>query len=145
MAYIVPNQGENRILSGAFRNQGLGNVTIHLYSSALEFTATMSAGTHVTALSAGGYAGIAISATAWSAPFLSAGSAVVSASGNATNGGFLFSFTAAPIQSAYGYYLASTTHLQVVESFSDGPYYLSNSGDTVTVTPYIKLGSGSGN
>lgn len=145
MAYVIPNQGENRILSGAFRHQTLGNVSIMLYSSALEFTATMSAVTHVTAVTAGGIQAIVISATAWSAPFLSAGSAVISASGNATNGGFLFSCSAAAYTSAVGYFLYSTTHLQCVESFSDGPYYLSNSGDTVTVTPYIKLGSGSSN
>lgn len=148
MAYIIPNQGEQKILSGGFNlsANNSNDVTAGLFSSALTFTATMTL-TSVTFLTAGsaGTSTAVIKASAWSVPFVSAGSAAISASGNASNGGFQFGFSAAPNQSAFGYAIFNAANLIVVESFSDGPYWLSNAGDTVTVTPYIKLGSGTNN
>jgi hypothetical protein len=71
-----------------------------------------------------------INQTAWCVPYLSAGSAEVSASGQVANG-FQFSFTAAPNQSAFGYMIwntAANTAI-VVEKFASN-YYLQNAGDT---------------
>jgi hypothetical protein len=86
----------------------------------------------------GGYSGLQIHKSAWSAPYLSAGSAEVSASGNDPNG-FKFSFTAAPNQSAFGYVISNTAANAciVVESFA-ASYYLSNAGDTITIKPKIR-------
>ena len=152
MAYIIPNEGESRILSGSFcvtgGIAGQNNMTASLISSALTLTATMtlSSVTHLTGGRGGnGICSATIQGSAWCIPWASAGSATISASGNASNGGFLFSFTAAPLISAVGYAVWDATKLVCYESFSDGPYYLSNAGDTVTVTPYIKLGSGTNN
>ena len=144
MAYIITNMGEQRILSGGLCRVGSPLMTAGLVMSAYELTATMTL-TSVTIFSAGragnGLCTAQLSATGWCAPFLSAGYATISATGE----GLRFAFTAAPNKSAVGYALYDDTNMFILETFSDGPYYLSNAGDTVTVTPYVKLGSGSGN
>ena len=138
MAYVIPNEGEIHIMSAAF--QASGNFEVRLFSGTPTLTGTMT----VTALAgyeltAGGYAAKALAASAWCIPFTSANSATVSASGGDA-AGLKFTFTAAPNQSAHGYWIENAANkLIVVESFTDGPYYLSNAGDTVTVTPYVKL------
>jgi len=144
MAYIITNAGEQKILLSGMK--GGAAMTASLISSALTLTATMTYSS-ITNITAGGngVASATVNLSAWCTPFLSAGSAAISASGNATNGGFLFSFTGTPNQSAVGYAIWDASNLFIVETFSDGPYWLSNAGDTVTVTPYVKLGSGSGN
>ena len=147
MAYIITNAGEKRILSGGLGMAGaeIGSITASLITSALTFTATMSLSS-ITNLT-GGRGGneicsAVLSGSAWAAvPFLQAGYMTVSATGV----GLRFAFTAAPGASAVGYALWDNSNLYVVETFTDGPYYLSNAGDTVTVTPYIKLGSGTFN
>ncbi len=149
MAYIITNLGEQKILSGGFNLTAsvANDVTAGLISTALTFTATMTL-TSVTFLTAGsaGVSTATIKASAWCVPFVSAGSAAISASGNASNGGFQFGFSGVPNQSAVGYAIFNAVNgLLIVETFSDGPYWLSNAGDTVTVTPYVKLGSGSNN
>ena len=149
MAYIITNAGEKRILSGGLGMAGaeIGSITASLITSALTFTATMTltSVTHLTAGRAGGdnsKCSAVLSGSAWSdVPFLQAGYMTVSATGV----GLRFQFTAAPNASAIGYALWDDSNLYVVETFTDGPYYLSNAGDTVTVTPYIKLGSGTFN
>jgi hypothetical protein len=148
VAYIITNQGESRILSGGLAASAPGNMTASLICSALTFTATMTL-TSVTQFTAGragnGICSALLNTTAWCVPFVSAGSAAMSASGNGAGGGYYYAFTAAPNLSAVGYAIWDNSNLYIVETFSDGPYYLSNAGDTVTVTPYVKLGSGSSN
>jgi len=150
MAYIVTNEGESWILSGAFCMSGGSanalDLTASLITSALTFTATMtySSITNVTA-GGSGVASARVAASAWCIPFNSAGSATISARGATAAAGYQWTFTAAPNSTAVGYAIWSSGKLILVETFSDGPYSLTNAGDTVTVTPYIKLGSGSGN
>jgi len=146
VAYIIPNQGDSFIMSGAFAGSST-YLTLNLYlNSAMtglqanSLTATM-ASANVSAWTDtlhGGYSGLQIHKSAWSAPYLSAGSAEVSASGNDPNG-FKFSFTAAPNQSAFGYVISNTAANAciVVESFA-ASYYLSNAGDTITIKPKIR-------
>jgi hypothetical protein len=136
MAYIIPNEGDAHIMSAAF--QASGNMTINLFSNNPgTLTATMIASS-CTLLTAGGYTGITIHTSAWKVPYLTAGSAECSASGAATNGGFLFAFTAAPNQSAYGYTITNNQNkLVVVETFAS-VYYLANAGDTITITPKVR-------
>lgn len=135
MSYIIPNEGDAHILSAAF--QASGSHTLFLFSNDATLTATMTV-TALTKLTAGGYADKTIAASAWKAPYLTAGSAEVSASGNASNGGFQFAFTAAPYQSAYGYGIENADNkIIVVEKFAS-VYYLANAGDTLTITPKVR-------
>ena len=136
MAYRIPNQGDNYIMSAAFQGSST-YLTINLFSNDVTLTATM-ASSDCTILTAGGYAAQQIHKTAWSLPYLSAGSAEVSASGNDANG-FKFSFTAAPNQSAFGYVISHTgvPACIVVEKFASS-YYLANAGDTITIKPKVR-------
>lgn len=135
MGYQIPNQGDSHMMSGAFR--GSANLYLELISSAATLTAHMTP-TAVTALTAGGYTGLMVHVSAWCAPYLTAGSGEVSASGNDPNG-FKFTFTAAPNQSAVGYSLWNTAAntLIVVETFASS-YYLQNAGDTLTIKPKVR-------
>ena len=135
MAYIVPNEGDAHIMSAAF--QGSGNFTLNLFSNNPTMTATMIASS-LTLLTAGGYTGITIHQTAWQSPYLTAGSAECSASGAATNGGFLFAFTAAPNQSAYGYMITNNQNKLIAVNTFASVYYLANAGDTITITPKVR-------
>lgn len=140
MAYIFPNEADSFALSAALAK---GNMTLRIIApgNATGFpalTATMTTASFLY-LTAGGYADKTVNVSAWCVPFLSAGSAAASASGNASNGGFQFAFTAAPMQSASGYVLeTSTNKLFLAEYFTDGPYILTNAGDTITITPVVK-------
>ena len=138
MAYQIPNQGDNYIMSAAFQGSS-SYLTLNLFSNDVSLTATM-ASSDCTILTAGGYAASQIHKTAWCIPYLSAGSAEVSASGNNANG-FQFSFTAAPNQSAFGYVISNTAVgtgiCIVVEKFASS-YYLANAGDTITIKPKVR-------
>lgn len=141
MSYIIPNEGDNHIMSAAFNASGY--MYLNLFSNDVTLTATM-ASSDCTRLTAGGYTsawgftGIPIHQTAWKGPYLTAGSAEMSASGQATNGGFLFAFSAAPNQSAYGYVISNANaKALVVEKFAS-VYYLANAGDTITITPKVR-------
>ena len=136
MAYIIPNQGDNHIMSAAFQGSAT-YLTLNLFSNDVTLTATM-VSSDSTSLTAGGYAALQIHKTAWCIPYLSAGSAEVSASGQDPNG-FKFSFTAAPNQSAFGYQITNTAANTciVVEKFASS-YYLQNAGDTITIKPKVR-------
>lgn len=136
MAYIIPNQGDAHIMSAAF--QGSASVLVlNIFSNDVTLTATM-VSSDCNILTAGGYAAANILASAWCVPYLSAGSAEVSASGNNENG-FKFSFSAAPNQSAFGYVISNTAANKciVVEKFASS-YYLQNAGDTLTIKPKVR-------
>jgi hypothetical protein len=110
---------------------------LELFSNDVTLSAAMTP-TSCTVLTAGGYTGMIINQTAWCVPYLSAGSAEVSASGQVANG-FQFSFTAAPNQSAFGYMIWNTAAATaiVVEKFASN-YYLQNAGDTITIKPKVR-------
>lgn len=140
MAYIFPNQADIFSLSAAL---GKGNMTLRILAPSNSSGFAVLSADMTTAsfqyLSGGGYADKAVIASAWAVPWFSAGSAASSASGNAGTGGFQFSFTAAPNMSASGYVLETATNkLFLAEYFSDGPYVLTNAGDTLTITPIVK-------
>jgi hypothetical protein len=141
MSYIIPNEGDNHIMSAAFNASGY--MYLDLFSNDATLTATMKLRAHYKAY-AGGYTsawaftGIPVHQTAWKGPYLTAGSAECSASGQASNGGFLFAFSAAPNQSAYGYVVSNdNAKCIVVEKFAS-VYYLANAGDTITITPKVR-------
>ena len=136
MSYIVPNEGDQYIMSAAFQASST-YTTINLFSNNATLTATMTSA-DCTVLTAGGYAAFEIHKSAWCVPYLTAGSAEVSASGNNANG-IQFSFSAAPNQSAYGYVISNTAADKViaVETFAS-VYYLANAGDTITIKPKIR-------
>ena len=136
MSYIVPNQGDAHIMSAAFQGSAT-YLTLNLFSNDATLTATM-ASSDCTVLTAGGYAAFQIHKSAWCVPYLTAGSAEVSASGNNANG-IQFSFSAAPNQSAYGYIISNTAADKAiaVETFAS-VYFLANAGDTITIKPKVR-------
>lgn len=141
MAYIFPNQADVFSISAALSK---GNMILRIIapSNATGF-ATLSADQTTASfqyLSGGGYADLTMNLSAWCAPYFSANSAESSAVGPTAGSGFLFTFSAAPNMSASGYVLeTSTNKLFLAEYFSDGPYILSNSGDTITIKPVVRV------
>ena len=134
MAYIIPNEGDNHILSAAF--QCSGDMLIRLFTASPTLTADMVI-TDLQEMTGGGYSGMPIIASAWCVPYFTAGSAEVSASGDDPNG-FQFDFTAAVTQTAFGYVITNANNkIVAVETFASS-YYLGNSGDTLTIKPKIR-------
>ena len=134
MSYMITNEGDNHILSAAF--QGSGTMELRLFSNDATLSATMTVSA-LTDFTAGGYAAKSILATAWCVPYLTAGSAEVSASGDDANG-FKFSFTGAPNTTAFGYWVENDQNKVVaVEKFASS-YYLANAGDTITIKPKVR-------
>ena len=85
-----------------------------------------------TEASGSGYASIALTGSAWT---ISGGAPTTAAYAART-----FTFTN-NLGNIYGYYLTrhSTGDLIMAERFSDGPYNIQNSGDSITVTPNFSL------
>lgn len=140
MVYIFPNQSDVFSLSAALAK---GNMILRILapSNSTGFAALSADQTTASFqyLSGGGYADVTMNLSAWSVPVFSANSAESSAVGPTAGSGFLFTFTAAPNMSASGYVLeTSTNKLFFAEYFSDGPYILSNAGDTITIKPVIR-------
>ena len=142
MAYIIPNQGDSYIMSAAFQIGSGTFLSLNLFKSS-PATAAMTASAvsaDYTVLTGGGYTEKLIHRSAWCVPYLSAGSAEVSASGDGgASPGFKFSFSAAPNESAFGYMISHTAanRLIVAETFASN-YFLQNQGDTITILPKIR-------
>ena len=140
MGYIFPNQADVFSLSAALAK---GNMILRVLapSNATGF-AVLSADMTTASfqyLSGGGYADVTMNLSAWCVPAFSANSAESSAVGPTAGAGFIFTFSAAPNMSASGYVLETATNkLFLAEYFSDGPYILSNAGDTVTIKPVVR-------
>ncbi len=141
MAFIFPNQADVYSLSAALSKE---NVILRVLapSNSSGFAALSADMTTASFqyLSGGGYADLTVNLSAWCPPYFSANSAESSAAGPTAGAGFMFSFTAAPNMSASGYVLesATTRKLFLAEYFTDGPYILSNAGDTVTIKPVVR-------
>ena len=137
MAYIIPNQGDQHILSAAF--QGSATLILNLFKNDVTLTADMLSNA-CTLLTGGGYTtGLFVAPSTWCVPYFTAGSSEVSASGHNSADGFKFTFTAAPNESAYGYVISNTAANKciVVEKFASF-YYLQNAGDTITLKPKVR-------
>lgn len=140
MAFIFPNQADSFSLSATL---AAGNMILRVLapSNSSGFAALSADMTTASFqyLSGGGYADLTMNLSAWCVPYFSANSAESSAVGPTAGAGFLFSFTAAPNMSASGYVLETATNkLFLAEYFTDGPYILSNAGDTVTIKPVAR-------
>lgn len=142
MAFIFPNESDVFSLSATL---GKGNMTLRVIcpQNATGFAALTAVNTTADFqfLSAGGHnaSGTTVFPSAWAIPYLSAGSAEASATSAVAASGYIFAFTAACLQSASGYLLeTSTNKLFMVEYFTDGPYILSNAGDTITIKPVVR-------
>lgn len=140
MAFIFPNEADVFSLSAALAK---GNMILRVLapSNSSGFAALSANMTTASFqyLSGGGYGDLTMNLSAWCAPYFSANSAESSAAGPTAGAGFMFSFTAAPNMSASGYVLeTSTNKLFLAEYFTDGPYILSNAGDTVTIKPVVR-------
>lgn len=140
MTYYFPNEADVFSLSATLAK---GNMILRILAPSNSTGFAVLSANMTTAsfqyLSGGGYADVTMNLSAWCAPYFSANSAESSAVGATAAAGFQFTFTAAPNMSASGYVLeTSTNKLLLAEYFSDGPYILSNAGDTVTIRPYIR-------
>jgi hypothetical protein len=136
MGYIIPNQGDNYIMSAAFQGSST-YLSLNLLQNNPTLTADMVSAA-CSAITGAAYTELLIHKSAWCVPYFTAGSAEVSASGNNANG-FQFSFSAAPDQTAFGYFIANTAAnvLICAETFASS-YTLANSGDTITIKPKIR-------
>jgi len=142
MAFIFGNQSDVFSLSATLAK---GNMILRILSPSNSTGFAALSADMTTAsfqyLSGGGYdpAGLTMNLSAWCVPYFSANSAESSAAGPTAGAGFITTFTAAPNMSASGFLLeTSTNKLFFAEYFSDGPYILSNAGDTVTIKPVIR-------
>ncbi|MCR4301935.1 MAG: hypothetical protein NUV51_10020 [Sulfuricaulis sp.] len=141
MAFIFGNQSDTFSLSATLAK---GNMILRVLapSNSSGFAALSADMTTASFqyLSGGGYADVTMNLSAWSVPVFSANSAESSAVGPTAGAGFLFAFSAVPsTQTASGFALeTSTNKLFYAEYFSDGPYYLTNAGDTVEIKPVIR-------
>lgn len=140
MAFIFPNEADSFSLSATLAK---GNMILRVLapSNSSGFAALSANMTTASFqyLSGGGYADLTMNLSAWCVPYFSANSAESSAAGPTAGAGFMFSFSAAPNMSASGYVLeTSTNKLFLAEYFTDGPYILSNAGDTVTIKPVVR-------
>ena len=142
MAFIFPNESDIFSLSATL---GKGNMYLRVIcpENATGFAALSADMTTASFkfLSAGGHngTGTVIFPSAWAIPYFSANSAEASATSAVAASGYIFAFSAACLQSASGYLLETATNkLFMVEYFSDGPYILSNAGDTITIKPVVR-------
>jgi len=142
MSFIFGNQSDSFSLSAALAK---GNMILRILAPSNSTGFAVLSADMTTAsfqyLSGGGYdpAGLTMNLSAWCVPYFSANSAESSAVGPTAGAGFITTLTAAPNMSASGFLLeTSTNKLFFAEYFSDGPYILSNAGDTVTIKPVIR-------
>ena len=134
MALLVPNQGEEIILSllvnktATYTQQDL---KLKLYSSNTTPGETDTEATYTEATFTG-YSAVTLTGASWTITTGAPTSASYSQQTFTSSAG-------SQNQNIYGYYLVQTTSGKLVyaERFSDGPYNIANNGDAIKVTPTI--------
>lgn len=135
MAGVLNNFGEDRML-GLLVNKGAGyavaNVTLKLFKNNVVPAETDTSSTFTEATFTG-YAPLLLTGSSWS---LTPG-----APSAATVAQQTFTCTAATSEPIYGYFLTAATSAGsppiAAEAFSDGPYTVTNNGDSIKITPNI--------
>ena len=134
MALLVPNQGEEIILSllvnktATYTQQDL---KLKLYSSNTTPGETDTEATYTEATFTG-YSAVTLTGASWT---ITTGALTSASYAQQT-----FTSTAgSQSQNVYGYFLVQVTSGKLVyaERFSDGPYVIVNNGDAIKVTPTI--------
>lgn len=131
MAGVVPNQAERNILGILVNSDAVSTIYLKLYNG-LGVTDPVE-GTNLASLSqvtlgSGGYAPVPLTAANWS---INTAADITTAS----HSQITFTFTGS-IGEVYGYYLTYTNpeRLMLVESFSAGPYNITQNGDQIKIT-----------
>lgn len=138
MPLVVPDVGETYFLRNIVGKHTANTLWIHLYKSDTTPSENDDLATYATGeASFTGYANVGLVAANWIVGSNSAGYS------NATHNVVTFASTAGgqSSNSIYGYYITSgeTGQLLWAERFSDGPYPVTNNGDSIKITPYIEL------
>lgn len=131
MSLLMPNIGENFMLSLLLNKMSPDDLDIRLYTNDHTPTETDTQASYTEA-SGNGYASIQLVPTSW-----------VLTNGNPTTAvhtQVIYAFTGG-IGNVYGYYVTrrSTGILAWAERFSNGPYNIQNNGDEIRLTPRISL------
>lgn len=137
MALLVPNTGEVWMLQQVtgVNNTKANTLYIKLYTNN-KTPGEGDIGSDYTEASFSGYANLALTPGSWT---------ITSVSGYANATYAVQTFTsdsAQASQSVYGYYITSNVGSQQLvwaERFTDGPYTITNNGDSIKITPFISL------
>lgn len=132
MALLVPNNGEGDALEAFVAKTAATALILRLYTSNTTPAETDTTATYTEAAWTG-YSAITLAGASWGSPSEGAPSSIAYAQQTFTS-----SAAQGPI-SNYGYFMTRTTsgRIALAERFSDGPYAISNNGDTIKVTPTI--------
>lgn len=131
MTLRIPSAGEAKLLEFMLGKSAAETLQLRLFSNNVTPGESDVLATY-TQVTGGGYAAQTLTGASW---VISAGDPSVAVYPQVT-----FSFTGA-VGNVYGYFIVSTTSNTVVwaERFTDGPYNVSQSGDSIRVTPRITL------
>lgn len=133
MALLLTNQGETIALEALVAKTAGQNLVLRLYKSNTTPGETDTEATYTEA-DFTGYSAITLTAANWS---VSAGAPSTASYAQQT----FTSSAGSQSQNVYGYYLTQVTSGKLVwaERFSDGPYTITNNGDTIKVTLSITM------
>lgn len=131
MALVVCNNGEGDMLTYALNKAAAENLVLRLYKNDVTPAETDTAATYTEA-DFTGYSSATLTGASWT---VSEGAPTEASYAQQT-------FTSSADQTAqtiYGYYLTRATsgRLAWAERFTNGPYTITNNGDSVSVTPKI--------
>jgi hypothetical protein len=132
MAVVVPNLGAQEILSRALNKTATADLTLKLFENNYTPIETSAVGDFTEATFTG-YSSQSIPGS---------GATITNADpSEASWAAKVFTSSAAQSKNVYGYYVvnAGGTICLWAERFTDGPYAITNNGDTVTVTPKLTL------
>jgi hypothetical protein len=128
MTLVLPNQGEQITLEAMVGKTAGQNLVLRLYKSNTTPDESTTEAT-LTEADFTGYSAITLTASSWS---YTAGDPGTLAYAQQT----FTSSAGSQSQAVYGYYVTQVTSgkLVWVERFTDGPYTITNNGDTIKVT-----------
>jgi hypothetical protein len=128
MTLVLPNQGEQITLEAMVGKTAGQNLVLRLYKSNTTPDESTTEAT-LTEADFTGYSSITLTASSWS---YTAGDPGTLAYAQQT----FTSSAGSQSQAVYGYYVTQVTSgkLVWVERFTDGPYTITNNGDTIKVT-----------
>lgn len=131
MTLRIPNEGEGKLLEFALGKSSQETLVLRLFSSNTTPADTDTTATY-TEVSGNGYAAKSLTGSSWTV--------TPGAPSSATYPTQTFTFTGAA-GNVYGYFVTSQSSAKVLwaERFSDGPYNVTASGQTINVTPVLTL------
>lgn len=133
MTLVLPDQGESIALEALVGKTAGQNLVLRLFKSNTTPAETDTEATYTEA-DFTGYSAITLTAANWSVTGTAPSSAGYAQQTFTSSAG-------SQSQSVYGYYLTQVTSGKLVwaERFTDGPYTITNNGDTIKVTLAITM------